>query len=273
MLGNHPQIRIADGKEPGYFSHNFRRGMDWYESLFGNQSSEGKLYGDGSTFYSSFEFSALAAERISSNNPDAKLIFMARDPIARLESSFREMHHSGWEYGVHPDSNINIAIKKMPNMINDTKYWHLLNRFRKYFKDENIQILLLEDWESDPIGQCKKCFDFLGVQSMQDSGNHFLKCNPGDLKKMDSQLMAIIRKNSVSNAIWHQMGVRSQEMLSSFFGLRPGFNIPIRWNPETLQWIAQQIGDDMLAFLEHARQPISKWPKFKNIVFSIPPIL
>jgi len=273
ILGNHPQIRIADGKEPGFFSHNFHRGMGWYESLFGNQSSEAKLYGDGSTFYSSFEFSALAAERISSHNPDAKLIFMARDPIARLESSFREMHHSGWEYGVHPDRDINLAVKKISNMLNDTKYWYLLNQFRKYFKDKNIQILFLEDWQRDPFSQCKMCFEFLGLQPLQDLDYHFYKCNSGDLKRMDSRLMAAIRKISVSNAIWHQMGLRSQEMLSSFFGMRPGFNIPIRWNPETLQGIAQQIGDDMLAFLEHTCQPISKWPKFKNIVSSMPPIL
>ena len=273
MLGNHPQIRMADGKEPGFFSHNFHFGMGWYESLFINPSSEEKLYGDGSTFYSSFEFSSLAAERISSHNPDAKLIFMARDPIARLESSFREMHHSGWKYGVQSDRDINSAIKKMPNMVNDTRYWHLLNKFRKHFKDQNIQILLLEDWQRDPFGQCKKCLDFLGVQPIQDSGNHLLKCNSGDSKKMDSRVMRAIRKNRVAYAIWNQLGVRSQERISSVLRLRPCFNIPIRWHPNTLQWIAEQIGDDASAFLQHIHQPVSKWPRFEKLLLSRQPLL
>ncbi len=162
FLMQHPQIFIPPLKEPNFFAHHFDKGYDWYQSLF-ERAQPGQKCGDGSTCYSSAEYEYRAYQRALDRFPDLKVILIARDPIARLESSFRYMHHVGHEWGVWASDCIGETLKMLPNMIRDTMYWQRLICLRSYFPDDRIHILFLEDFNADSAGELAKCCRFLGV--------------------------------------------------------------------------------------------------------------
>jgi hypothetical protein len=89
-LGEQPEIRIPEIKEPHFFSRKERwdRGLDWYGSLFAG-AAEGALTGEASASYSDPQFSSTATERIARVIPHARLIYLVSDPVERIRSHYR----------------------------------------------------------------------------------------------------------------------------------------------------------------------------------------
>src|SRR3972149_1617207 len=105
LLGEHPDIFIPAMKEPNFFVKWYGNGWDWYEGLF-VQARADQLWGDGSTGYSTTRIIDLSCRRILEHFPDTKFIFIARNPVKRLESSFREFHHSGYKVRAEASDDI-----------------------------------------------------------------------------------------------------------------------------------------------------------------------
>src|SRR5262245_53029682 len=89
LLGKHPQICIAKGKEPHFFSddHVFARGMSWYESLFAHGRTRPAI-GDASTSYARSGIFPNTVHRIVEHAPNARIIYSVRHPIDRIESAY-----------------------------------------------------------------------------------------------------------------------------------------------------------------------------------------
>jgi len=81
-LGAHPKICMSDPKETDFFQHHYDRGWEWFESCF--SSSEGEcVFGESSP---GNMIHPNAARRIAEHRPDARLIFILRDPVERAYS-------------------------------------------------------------------------------------------------------------------------------------------------------------------------------------------
>lgn len=89
-LGEHPETLLPRTKEPDFFGddQNWMRGLSWYADLFEDAPSP-RLGGEASVSYSDPTRSLIAASRMASVLPDARLIFVARDPVARLRSHYQ----------------------------------------------------------------------------------------------------------------------------------------------------------------------------------------
>jgi len=75
LLGQHPDVFMCEPKEPEFFAKDkkYKRGWDWYESLF--TAGEGKTaIGEGSVTHTKSLRFPNAASRIVKHLPDAKLI-------------------------------------------------------------------------------------------------------------------------------------------------------------------------------------------------------
>ena len=70
-------------KELNFFieERNWPRGADWYAGHF---DAEAKVRGEASPNYSAFPQHQGVPERMHSVVPDAKLIYMVRDPLERI---------------------------------------------------------------------------------------------------------------------------------------------------------------------------------------------
>ena len=149
QLAKHPEVFIPGAKEPCFFAYNFEKGWPWYETFF-KDAGAARILGEGSTFYTAAEFEDQVCQRVFKYFPHVRLIFIARNPIARLESSFREHHHSGYKYGISAPYSIGQALQKSPNIIDDTLYWQRISAYRRYASDSQIHVLFLEDFVRNP---------------------------------------------------------------------------------------------------------------------------
>ncbi len=258
VLDEHPQLCLCKGKECNFFLWNFRRGWQWYDSLFAG-ATVSQLRGDGSVFCTAAKWERAACRRIAEHCPDIRMIWIARNPLKRLESSYRENHHSGHLFGVAAPYSIGALLREFPNIVEDTLYWQRINTYRAHFPDDQFHVLFLEDWMRDPAGELAKICEFLGVAPMGGGEKEPRQLNAGSTKLFDSRQMRFVRKNKVWNGVWSLLPVDVQNRLGRQLGLRRPFKGPIQWEPADLEWALSQIVPDTTRFLEFYGKPADFW--------------
>jgi hypothetical protein len=162
----HPEIFMSRQKELGYFSSDdWRERRSWYESHFADANGE-RIRGESTPQYTQHPFRADTAERVHELVPDAKLIYLVRDPITRLVSQWVELRSRNkvpdwevWRQGVHPEDRL----------VATSRYAFQLQRYREYFPDERILVLDNDDLKSDRAATLRRVFAFLEVDDTFES--------------------------------------------------------------------------------------------------------
>ena len=104
-LNLHPQILMSREKELNFFitERNWSKGVDWYRSQFVEKA---EIYGESSPNYTDYIRFGGVPERMYSVVPDARLIYILRDPIERIVSHYVHLCDMGLETGL---LNLNVA--------------------------------------------------------------------------------------------------------------------------------------------------------------------
>lgn len=85
-LDQHPEISMSWPKETNFFTReDYMDALDWYMSCFSDKPG---LRGEASPKYSTFPKFKHVPERIVALVPQAKLIYIVRDPVERAESHY-----------------------------------------------------------------------------------------------------------------------------------------------------------------------------------------
>lgn len=97
QLGAQSGIFMTDPKEPCYFSDDqaYARGASWYASLF-SDAAQGDIKGEASTHYTKRPELPETVTRMKAALPEVRLVYMIRDPMARIVSHY--IHE--WSQGV-----------------------------------------------------------------------------------------------------------------------------------------------------------------------------
>jgi len=100
-LDEHPDVFLGRGGrfgEPNFFTaeYNWPRGRDWYESLF-DGAGKAAAIGECSPSYTMAPAFGGVPERMAQVVPDARLIYLVRDPIARMRSMYMHQVSAGRE--------------------------------------------------------------------------------------------------------------------------------------------------------------------------------
>ena len=167
LLGRHPDVFLCEPKEPHFFARDevFANGMNWYEGLFEGAAGK-KAVGEGSTTYTKLPLHPQSAERIARHLPDARLIYIVRHPIDRIESDYIEALKGGYAVG----ADFNKALREFPHFVESSCYWKQISAYRRLFPDERILVLFFEDFNADPASVLRRCFVFLGVDPSVNLG-------------------------------------------------------------------------------------------------------
>jgi hypothetical protein len=264
LLNQHPDIflplREADFfGTPGYAEH-----WDVYEKLF-QDSQAGQIIGENSSRYTSFYTERLACSQIFEHFPNIKFIFIARDPLDRLESSFREMHHVGPQYGFNTPFELYAAMRERPSIIKDARYWQKINLYRQQFSDEQIHVIFLEDLRAEPQAVISSCFEFLGVDPKIPITDSDRQLNSGGTKLYDSRLLRFLRSNRWSGIPLSKIPVNTQNKLFSSCGLRRKSGVPILWEERSRQLAHEVLFDECTQFLQHYGKSPDFWPRLQSL--------
>ncbi|MDP9233760.1 MAG: sulfotransferase [Actinomycetota bacterium] len=161
-LRSHPQVFMPDIKELDFFTPgiNWERGFGWYQRLF-TEAGDGVIaVGEASTSYTKWPRYSGSAELIAQHLPQARLIYVIRNPIDRLRSHYVHNVAFGTETASLAD-----AVKRNPDYINFSKYAMQLDQYFVHFGQEQILVITSEALRSQRAATLERVFSFLGVSA------------------------------------------------------------------------------------------------------------
>lgn len=167
-LLEHPQMVAPFKKEVRFFGQNYENGINWYRAHFPLKfkMKAGFLTGEASPF---MLVSPQAPSQLAQWIPQAKLIALLRDPVARAFSHFKMNVRSGRE--THDfEQAIAVEDERVANGGLDTfgyltkgKYVDHLEHWFQHVSRTNILVLKSEDLFSNPASVHAQVLKFLGL--------------------------------------------------------------------------------------------------------------
>jgi len=168
LLEQHPKIALSEPKEPDYFTRYYSRGIDWYRSCFPDPNASICL--DASTSYTMLPLHEHVRatdplvgvpERMYKCNPDARFIYILRNPVLRTYSSYWHSVRNGEES------------RPFREAISDTEecyiwasdYCAQIENYLQHYPLESFCFLSFKELITNPSAVTKKCFEFLGVDA------------------------------------------------------------------------------------------------------------
>jgi sulfotransferase family protein len=157
-LNLHPEVAMSRPKELNFFVEelNWPLGADWYASHFRGLAT---VRGETSPHYTNRPRFEGVAERMRSLLPDARLIYMVRDPIDRLLSHY--VHNVGGGYEERPLAE---AVGDPDSAyVARSRYAYQLEPYLEAFGQERIEIVTREELKDDRAATMRRAFAFLHV--------------------------------------------------------------------------------------------------------------
>ncbi len=161
MLAQHPDIAISDRKETDFFAR--RPDGDYsfasYKRCF---SRTGTWLGEASPIYSMRHEFDNVPERMAAAIPNARLIFIVRDPVARAVSQYQHEYLSGRV----PDPTFPGPLEApLRHCVETSCYFRQITPFMKFFSRERLLLLDFEKLKADPQSVIDQVCGFLGLSA------------------------------------------------------------------------------------------------------------
>lgn len=166
-LREHPDVCMSVPKETEFFNWRYRRGWPWFSTHFDHYAGETAI-GEASTRTMPC---TEAPERIVERIPEAKLLFVLRNPVERAHSAF-------WYYLTQgtlcPTEGFSGFIRNeghplRQEVIHYGFYDRHLERFLAQFDRPQILLIRYRDLRDQPGEQIRRVCRFIGVEEIETS--------------------------------------------------------------------------------------------------------
>ena len=164
-VASHPDATPSSLKETDFFKTDadFAKGAHWYRSLFAE--------GDGLAFEASPNYAkrhlfAGVPARMHSVLPDAKLIYVLRDPVDRIVSHYTHNYAHGRESRSLADA----VREDEGNYVQTSRYHFQLEAFLEFYPRERLLIVESERLLDDTDEVMRRVLDFVELPPRHDRG-------------------------------------------------------------------------------------------------------
>jgi hypothetical protein len=213
-LDQHPEIQMSANKEPHFFAGpenglpypGGRIGdLETYEQLFDPDAS---ARGEASPSYTVYPRRQDVPERIAGLIPDARFIYLVRDPIARTLSHYQhrvslagEQRSLSEALGDLTDSS---SIFTCPSL-----YASQLDRYLAHFEQDRILVVDQADLLAERSATLGEIFSFLSVDAGFDSSRFDNELNANSERRVYSAGYKRFAEGAKASALrWLPRGVR-----------------------------------------------------------------
>jgi len=221
LLAEHPAICMSEPKEPCFFvdpavlrerwpemwSMGFWRDEAAYLRLFEGKP-EAVWRGESSTDYSKRPRFDGVAERIAAYSPDARIIYIMRDPVKRSMSHYWHMvEHRG-------ETRAPLAaILEDPHYAQVSHYAMQLRPYLEKFGATRVLSLTFEGLVAEPLQTVKQVYEWLGVDAgfVPPDPRSARNRTPDEVRQQrkGTQLLRAFRHSS----LWNSIGQRVPKVL------------------------------------------------------------
>jgi hypothetical protein len=236
QLAAHPGICFCEIKEPGYFHQveDWRSGLEAYHQLFAPE--DGQICGEASTMYTFLPEWQGTHSRLFDYNPQLKLVYIMRDPVERVVSSYSHDFVRGFIKG-SPER----VVFENPAYINRSRYAVQIRPYLELFPRESVLLLIFEEYVADQLDAIQQIGAFLGI-----SAEPFVAIGPVEKHK------------SVGQWYLKYPALRAMVKSSAFQAVRPHLSASIRQpirrrfsnRLETRPYFSQSLKETIWRFVE-----------------------
>ncbi|WMS86197.1 sulfotransferase family protein [Pleionea litopenaei] len=199
-LSHHNELFMSEPKEPGLFKTNDYSEAEFkqYMSLFDGANDSHKYRGEGSTDYAKIPQYQGVAQRLKEFSPDAKIIYVMRQPFKRTVSHYWHTRRPQVTDG--QTKNMDQAIESFEGYLKFSDYPMQIQSFRESFGDDNIYYVLFEELTKSPEKVLPGIFEFLNVSQDFDYAVVNDQLNARPEKIMSATGKGLMHKLSYSKA-------------------------------------------------------------------------
>jgi hypothetical protein len=176
-LRDHPGVSFGKEKEPHYFGRDLRwkrqTTLEHYRTIYAGLD-EVPVVGDASVLSL---YSERAAERIAEHNPGSRVLIMLRDHVSFLRSYHNEMLFHGVETVEDLETAWRLSDQRragrgLPATCPDARlldypavarFLPQVKRFYDHFPPEQVRVMWLNDWRTDPRSSYVSLLEWLGL--------------------------------------------------------------------------------------------------------------
>jgi hypothetical protein len=168
-LGQHPQIQMSAVKEPNFFSGS-ENGIPYpakrvsrledYERLF---DPAFEVRGEASPGYSNHPRRRGVPERIAQLVPNARFVYLVRDPIARTVSHYQHLFSIGEERRSLREALADLDDPYLP-LLCHSRYATQLELYLRRFPEERVLVVDHDELRTERDVTLRKVFEFLAVE-------------------------------------------------------------------------------------------------------------
>ena len=160
-LKAHPQVFMSTPKELNFFSYDehWARGIEWYEGHFaGTEAAGATVVGEASPSYSAAGEYPATVERMASVVPEARIIYLVRNPVDRIQSHYQHRARSGARMAPIDDE-----VLADPAYIDRSSYASQIERYLQRFPAERLLVIPSERLQRDRETTMAEVYRFIGV--------------------------------------------------------------------------------------------------------------
>lgn len=264
-LDLHPEISMSKKKEvnffypifqpplvPGQHPHvefgNWNKGVKWYESHF---SGTAKIHGESSTNYTKYPIFAGVAERMHSVLPDAKLIYILRDPIERIIAQYIHAYAGRFECGTFSE-----ALTNNDHYVDCSRYYMQLEQYLPYYQESHILLLTAERLRSHRQETLRQVFRFLGVDDGFQCDEYSRLLHSSVNKRRKNDIGLVLAKLGVEDKIKQSRASFLSGIYDSITSTRVG---PPRLGARLRQELVHALRDDVTQLRNYTGERFEDW--------------
>ena len=159
-LGEHPQVFMPAFKALEFFAGGVQwdRGVEWYSRHFAPAPADAVALGEASNVYTKYPRYPGVPSRIAEYIPDARLIYVVRDPIERIRSHYETRLFEGSE-----EASLGEAVESNPIYLDYSRYALQIEQYLEHFRREQLLLATSESLRADRAATMRRVYEFLGV--------------------------------------------------------------------------------------------------------------
>ncbi len=168
MLARIDGLCMARMKETDFFiaEKNYDRGLDWYMRQFSDLDA---LCGEASPNYTKCDVFSGVAERLHKVNPEARLIYIVRDPIERAISQYNHSYMMGQDL---PSPEVLLSSQVGEHILAASSYARQLEPWISVFGRDALLIVDFDALCKDPDRVVDEMCSFIGLDKVvRDEGD------------------------------------------------------------------------------------------------------
>lgn len=160
-LRKHRGIVGSKNKETNFFTRHYDKGLPFYTQKF--EGTDKQFFFEASPNYTKRHLYPHTAQRMHATLPNAKLIYLMRDPIDRAMSHYRHNFAAGREK--RPYSK---AFNR-PNYVKTSQYHYQLEAYLQFYPRDQILLVSAEQLWNNPGDVLPGILKFVGIRPSSSS--------------------------------------------------------------------------------------------------------